>query len=44
MHFAMAVSFAMILVAPFYGRWRANAWLKAHAPAEQSRTRIAETA
>jgi hypothetical protein len=44
MHVAMAVSFAMIMVAPFFGRWRANVWLKANVPAEQASVSIAETA
>jgi hypothetical protein len=44
MHVAMAVAFAMILVAPFFGRWRANVWLKANVPAEQAPARVAETA
>jgi len=44
MHVAMAVAFAMILAAPFFGRWRANVWLKANVAAEQAPARIAETA
>jgi hypothetical protein len=44
MHVAMAVSFAMILVAPFFGRWRANVWLKANMPAEQAAATWPETA
>ncbi len=35
MHVAMAISFSMILVAPFFGRWRANVWLKANVPQEE---------
>jgi hypothetical protein len=44
MHVAMAVSFAMILVATFFGRWRANVWLKANTPAEQASATLPETA
>jgi len=44
MHVAMAVAFAMILVAPFFGRWRANVWLKANTPQEQTEVTLAETA
>ena len=44
MHVAMAVAFSMILVAPFFGRWRANVWLKANMPEEQISVNVAETA
>ena len=44
MHVAMAVAFSMILVAPFFGRWRANVWLKANVPQEQLSPSMAETA
>ena len=44
MHVAMAVAFAMILVAPFFGRWRANVWLKANMPEEKASARVPETA
>jgi hypothetical protein len=44
MHVAMAVAFAMILVAPFFGRWRANVWLKENMPEEQAASRLPETA
>jgi hypothetical protein len=44
MHVVMAVAFAMILVAPFFGRWRANVWLKANLPEEQTAANVAETA
>jgi hypothetical protein len=44
MHIAIAVAFAMILVAPFFGRWRANVWLKANMPEEQTTARVPETA
>jgi hypothetical protein len=32
MHIALAVAFAMVAVAPFFGRWRANVWLKKNMP------------
>ena len=44
MHVAMAISFSMILVAPFFGRWRANVWLKANVPEEQAIVNMPETA
>ncbi|CAN5721593.1 hypothetical protein BH10ACI4_BH10ACI4_25010 [soil metagenome] len=44
MHVAMAVAFGMILVAPFFGRWRANVWLKANVPAEHASRSAAEIA
>jgi hypothetical protein len=44
MHVAMAVAFSMILVAPFFGRWRANVWLKANMPQERASVHVAETA
>lgn len=44
MHVAMAVAFAMILVAPFFGRWRANVWLKANLPQEQATVNVPEIA
>jgi hypothetical protein len=44
MHVAIAVAFAMILVAPFFGRWRANVWLRANMPEEQGTARVPETA
>ncbi len=28
MHVALAIAFGSIVVAPFIGRWRANAWLR----------------
>jgi len=30
MRIALAIAFALIAVAPFIGRWRANVWLKKH--------------
>jgi hypothetical protein len=44
MHIALAVSFALILIAPFFGRWRANVWLKANLPAEKTPATLPETA
>jgi hypothetical protein len=44
MHVAVAFAFAMILAAPFFGRWRANVWLKANMPEEQTTVRVPETA
>lgn len=44
MHVAMAVAFSMVLVAPFFGRWRANVWLKANMPEELETARVPETA
>jgi hypothetical protein len=35
MHIAMALAFGMVVVAPFFGRWRANVWLKANVPQEE---------
>lgn len=32
MKIALAIAFALIAVAPFVGRWRANVWLKKHMP------------
>ncbi len=36
MHVVMGVAFSLILVAPFFGRWRANVWLRANMPEEQT--------
>ena len=44
MHIAMAIAFSMILVAPFFGRWRANVWLKANVPEEQGVVNLSEAA
>jgi hypothetical protein len=45
MHVVMGVAFAMILVAPFFGRWRANVWLRANMPQETaSATSVGEIA
>ena len=43
MHVLMAIAFAMILVAPFFGRWRANVWLKANVSEMRSSANVAET-
>jgi hypothetical protein len=46
MRIALAVAFGMVAVAPFFGRWRANVWLKKNMPAAQPvrNKRIAEAA
>ena len=44
MHIAMAVAFSTVLVAPFFGRWRANVWLKANVAEAAQTSRIPETA
>lgn len=41
---AMAIAFSMIVVAPFIGRWRANVWLKQHAPAPRVIKAVPEAA
>jgi hypothetical protein len=41
---AIAISFAMVVAAPFFGRWRANVWLKANLPAEETAPSVVETA
>ena len=35
MEVALAVAFGLIIVAPFFGRWRANVWLQANVPEER---------
>lgn len=35
MHIALGIAFAMVAVAPFFGRWRANVWLKKNMPARR---------
>jgi hypothetical protein len=44
MHIALAIAFGMVAVAPFFGRWRANVWLKNHVPAERTIERMPEIA
>jgi hypothetical protein len=45
MHIALGVAFAMIAVAPFIGRWRANVWLKKHMqPQEQNASHVPDLA
>jgi hypothetical protein len=47
MHIALGVAFAMIAVAPFIGRWRANVWLKKHmqpVPQEQNASHVPDLA
>jgi hypothetical protein len=41
---AIAIAFASVLVAPFFGRWRANVWLKANLPEEKPAPSVVETA
>jgi hypothetical protein len=41
---AIAISFAMVVAAPFIGRWRANVWLKANLPADETAPSVVETA
>jgi hypothetical protein len=36
MKLSLIVSFAMVAVAPFIGRWRANVWLKKHMQRKQT--------
>ncbi len=36
MEVTLAVAFGLIIVAPFFGRWRANAWLRANLPEQQT--------
>jgi hypothetical protein len=44
MRLALGIAFGMIAVAPFFGRWRANVWLKNHAPAERTMKSVPEIA
>ena len=44
MYIALGLSFALIVAAPFIGRWRANVWLKNHLPAEREMKSIPEIA
>lgn len=44
MNFALAIAFALVVAAPFIGRWRANVWLKANVPSVETTTAsVAET-
>jgi len=36
MKVALVISFAMVAVAPFVGRWRANVWLRKHMQRERA--------
>lgn len=36
MKLSLIVSFAMVAVAPFIGRWRANVWLRKHMQRKQN--------
>lgn len=42
MHVAMGLAFSLILVAPFYGRWRANVWLRRHVHEEMHAGQVVE--
>ena len=44
MRLALGIAFAMVAVAPFFGRWRANVWLKKHVPAERTMKSLPEIA
>ena len=44
MTIALAIAFGMVAVAPFYGRWRANVWLKKNMPAGRPVKGFAEAA
>lgn len=35
MRIALAIAFALIAIAPFFGRWRATVWLKKNMPARR---------
>jgi hypothetical protein len=36
MKLALVVPFALIVIAPFIGRWRANVWLRKYSQREQA--------
>lgn len=36
MEVALTLAFGLIVVAPFFGRWRANLWLRTHISEEQT--------
>ncbi|WP_353064687.1 hypothetical protein RBB77_02845 [Tunturibacter psychrotolerans] len=44
MRVALGIAFAMVAVAPFFGRWRANVWLKKHIPVEPTMKSLPEIA
>jgi hypothetical protein len=44
MRLALGIAFGMIAVAPFFGRWRANVWLRKHIPAERTMKTVPEIA
>ena len=46
MEVALAISFGLIVVAPFLGRWRASVWLQANVPESTAvpASNVAETA
>ncbi len=44
MNIALAIAFGLVVAAPFFGRWRANVWLKANVPADKTTSvSVAET-
>jgi hypothetical protein len=44
MRLALGIAFGMIAVAPFFGRWRANVWLRNNVPAERTMKSVPEIA
>ncbi len=44
MYIAFGIAFAMIVAAPFVGRWRANVWLKKNMHAEKTMESLVEIA
>jgi hypothetical protein len=44
MRVALGIAFAMVALAPFFGRWRANVWLRNHMPAERTMKSLPEIA
>jgi hypothetical protein len=44
MHIALGIAFAMVAVAPFVGRWRANVWLRKNIHSGNTVKAIAKTA
>ena len=44
MRVALGIAFAMVAVAPFFGRWRANVWLRKNMPAERTVESVPKTA
>ncbi|MCU1304373.1 MAG: hypothetical protein JWQ87_4657 [Candidatus Sulfotelmatobacter sp.] len=40
MPMALSIALGMVVIAPFFGRWRARIWLKKNALAERQITRL----